>query len=317
VWRLQRGSDADCVFFQHMVNGGRRILDAGSRQGLWVCAPSGKVLAHVNSRRVEDVVATLARGRAAWDELEPRDRHVPERAELEPAHRWEQNYPVGGLVLERIARDLAPGGLDAAPMEGWNRDFAWFTAAEVRAFLPVDLAVGEVVELPLIAARLARFHLVDNVRGQTLPFADPEIRSARLSARAVRRDGDELVLELEGATRAVAEGPWLLGDNSWKPFHEHRHEIETELIGRATFDVAAARFSAFELVGLGRFRGRTVHNARRGDDPTGLVAFHLGLARDEVHVAPTFLSLYGADWVRLPPVPTWRATPAECGLDGG
>ena len=53
VWRLQRGSEADCVFFQHMVNGGKRITDRGSRQGVWVCAPRGLLLspaAHLPSR---------------------------------------------------------------------------------------------------------------------------------------------------------------------------------------------------------------------------------------------------------------------------
>ena len=31
VWRLQRGSDADCVLFQRWSNGGERITDRGSR----------------------------------------------------------------------------------------------------------------------------------------------------------------------------------------------------------------------------------------------------------------------------------------------
>ena len=314
---MQRGSEPDCVFFQRMVNGGERILDRKSRQGLWVCAPNGTVLARVNSRSAEKVLAALATGLEAWGALDDEARRVPDGVELEPAHRWEHNYPEGGLVLERIARDLDPGGLEAEPAERWNRDFAWLSQDEVRSLVEGDVEVGSTLELSLLARRLARFHLVDNVRGQTIPYADEELREARLGARVTARDGSVVTLALEGVTRAEAEGPWLLGDNSWKPFREFPHRIETRLVGEARLDLAHARFVEFDLVAVGRYAGRTAHNARRGDDPEGLVAFHLGLADPERRVAPTFLSLYGVDWVDTPDVPTWRAHPAECGLEEG
>jgi hypothetical protein len=317
VWRLQRGSDADCVFFQRMVNGGARIVDRGSRQGLWVCAPGdphGEVLAYTGARDADAVLATLAEGLAAWRALPPEHRRLPADVELEPRHRWEHNYPEGGLVLERVARDLSPAGLDAAPSDRWNRDFAWFTAAEVRSLVPPDAAPGDTVELPLVARRLARFCLVDNVRGQTIPYAEGELREARLEARVTARDGDRVTLELEGETEAVADGPWRLGEGSWKPFEEHPHGLRANLIGRAALDLGTGRFTAFDLVALGRFHGRTTHNARPGADAEGLVGFHLGLATG-ARVAPTFLSLYDADWVVHPTVPTWRAAPAECGLE--
>ncbi len=65
VWRLQRGSEADCVFFQRMVNGGQRITDRGTRQGTWVCAPGGVVLARCNTRDIDQVLAALDQGLAA------------------------------------------------------------------------------------------------------------------------------------------------------------------------------------------------------------------------------------------------------------
>jgi len=310
VWRLQRGSEADCVLFQKMVNGGKRITDRGTRQGTYVFAPGGKLLARTSSRDVDAFVEALERGLAAWEELPDPDKRLPEGLELEAAQRWESSYPEGGLVLERIARDLDEKGLAGARGERWNRDYAWFAPAEIE--LEPALQVGDSIPLDSIARRLARFHLVDNVRGQSLPYADEELLTCELTGRVSARHAGLLMLELEGATRAVAQGPWLLGDNLWKPGREIAHSLACRLRGRATYDLDARRFASFELVAVGRREGRTQNNGRRDD--SGLVAFHLQAAPAGVRIAPTFIALYGVDWVRPPAVPTWVSSPQECGL---
>jgi hypothetical protein len=311
VWRLQRGSEADCVLFQKMVNDGRRITDRGTRQGTYVFAPGGKLLARTSSRDVDAFVETLERGLAAWRELPDADKHLPEGLELQAAQRWEMSYPEGGLVLERIARDLDEKGLAGRRGERWNRDFAWFAPSEI--VLDESLQVGESVALATIARRLARFHLVDNVRGQTLPYADEELLQCELTGRVSARAESTVELELEGATRAVAQGPWLMGANPWKPGREIAHSLAARLGGRATYDLDARRFVSFELVAVGRREGRTQNNARR--DASGLVAFHLQAAPAGARIAPTFIALYAVDWVLPPGVPTWVHAPAECGLD--
>jgi len=53
VWRLQRGGDEECLFFQRAVNGGKVITDNRTRQGIYVMSPSGKTLARVNSLDAE------------------------------------------------------------------------------------------------------------------------------------------------------------------------------------------------------------------------------------------------------------------------
>ena len=315
VWRLQRGSEADCVLFQKMVNGGERITDRGSRQGTWIFSPGGRVLGRVNSRDVAKVRATLESALEAWEEVPPAERRLPADVELASAHRWESNHPADGLVLERVARELGPEGLEGEPLPGWNRDFAWFTREEARAFVPRSPAPGAEIELPLLARRLARFHLVDNARGQTLPYADPEIREAHITARVVRADGETIELVLEGRTSAVAEGPWLLGDNLWKPKQELARGIETELLGRAVFDRGREAFASFELVGVARRWGRTTMNGRGRDASPGRLAFHFTLASPSERIAPTFVALYDADWIVPPARPTWVESPAECGLE--
>lgn len=314
VWRLQRGSEADCIFFQSMVNGGKRITDGGSRQGTWVCSAAGVVLARFNTRDVETVLEKLEAAYAAWEALPDEARHLPEDVGLEPEHRWEHNYPEGGLVLDRTVRDLPAEGLDAPPMPRWSRDYAWFSREEVRAMVPREASVGDTFELGLLARRLARFHLVDNARGQSLPFADEEIVEARVTARVVARSGTRVTLHLVGVTRAVAEGPWLLGHNLWMPKGENPRGVACELAGEAACDLESGAFESFELVALARRWGSARNDGRRRD-PIGRVAFHLTMAPPGApRIAPTFVVVYDGEWIEAPAVPTWVRSPEECGL---
>ena len=145
VWRLQRGSDADCVFFQRAVNGGKRITDAGTRQGTWIFALDGTLLGHLNSHVTAEVRALLEGALARWDELPATARRLPEGVELVPAHRWEHSFPEGGLVLLRTARDLPAEGLAGTRLSTWNRDFAW--AAHVVHQVEARQTCGEEREL--------------------------------------------------------------------------------------------------------------------------------------------------------------------------
>jgi hypothetical protein len=302
VWRLQRGAEADCRFFQRMVNGGELITDKRSRQGIWVCSPNGTLLASINSLDPDRVLATLQRGLRMWESLPADERRLAADAELDPEHRWENFYPDSGLALERIARDLDQGGTPQCERSGrWNRDFAWFTQEEARAWLPKDPRPGDERAVPSDSIRrLTRFHFVDNVRGQTLPFAADEILKSELTATVIARGEATVELRLSGATDAVAPGPWLLGDNLWRPHGEFPRGIATRLLGRATYDLEREVFTRFDLVALGRRFGRSQFNGRK-DEPPGLIGFHLTLARPADRIAPTFVAVYDAEWVESTP----------------
>jgi hypothetical protein len=76
--------------------------------------------------------------------------------------------------------------------------------------------------------------------------------------------------------------------------------IATTLAGRATFDLERGAFTAFEALAIGRRWGRSPLNGRGRDASPGTVGFHLALAPADLRIAPTFLSLYEADWVKKP-----------------
>ncbi len=315
VWRLQRGVDRDCLFFQRAVNRGQPIVDDGTRQGTYVFAPSGKLLARANSLSSDRILEVLKQGWAAWEALPADERRLAPDVRVRPEHRWEDNVPVDGLVLERIARDLVPrGDARSKRLPVWNRDYAWFAHDELRGFLPKTIATGAQGQVATaLVERLARFHLVDNARGQTGPYAPSEIVEAELSVKVTHADAVLASLVFEGHTQAVSDGVWKLADGLWRPRQELPHGIEVRLRGRAEYDRTTGTFLSFELVGVGRRWGRTETNGRGRDPKPGRIGFAFTLSQGAPAVAPAFLSLYEAPWVRPPANPGRTNTPLPAG----
>src|SRR6202011_3756289 len=118
----------------------------------------------------------------------------------------------------------------------WNQDFAWFSKAEARQFVPPEAKVGKQQDLTVpLLHRIACAHLIDNVRGQTSPFEESQVKKARLNTEVTAVDGDVVSLRLEGETRTAMES-------------RRAHGLEMRLLGKATFDIAKGRFGTFELV---------------------------------------------------------------------
>ena len=126
--------------------------------------------------------------------------------------------------------------------------------------------------------RLACAHLVDNVRGQTVPFEEHQVTKARLVAEVTGVDANVVTLRLEGETRtADGEGP-------------RNHGLEMRLLGKATYDLSKERFRTFEMVAVGSRWGGTKNNSRRGDVDESPIALLFALAGDGPceRVAPAF-----------------------------
>jgi hypothetical protein len=285
VHHLQMGGDPECRLFQkfaeHGHYGGR--ARASTRQGTYAATPSGVFLASINSNDPERVAAMLRRALAKWETLSQAERLLPTdpRTQTAAVRRAERYYPADGLVLSVTARDL---GREVAETEtdwrakAWNQDYAWFTKAEARQFLPAKPEVGQTHGLPApVVRRIACAHLVDNVRGQTTPFEDDHVKTARLTAEVTAVAGDAISLKLTGETLTTDGGT-------------PGHGLDTRLLGTATYDVAKERFVAFELVAVGTRWGGTRFNFRRGDldaAPMGVVFTLAGDSPGE-RVAPAF-----------------------------
>lgn len=300
VWRLQRDEDPECRWFRETVRGAPDPV-AGSMQGTYVITPGGALLGRLNSTDPTRVLAMLDRALAKWRALPAPARAARAADAAQPRRRWEDSYPERGLVLERFARDVGASP-EAPPTRPVNRDTVWFAERELEGLVP---ARGEAGAARAVAAalteRLARFVFVDNVRGQTLPFARDAVREARLRSEVVAVEDGLWTLQLTGETTAEtdgrdpAQGYW----NSPRPWPRRVH---VRVAGRASWDPEARRFRRFDLVAVGARRGRTTFNGRGREADGGEhgVGFLLRIAPAGDRVAPTFVNLYDVPWIKTP-----------------
>ena len=301
---MQGAQDKDALMFQQMANKGHYRKVGGSRQGIYICSPSGVLLSSVNSLAPDVVLEIIQNGLNKWNELPHRDRYLPKDFSENIEHRWEDSCPEDGLILKGAKADLLTDPPKFSERgDRWNMDHVWFNKEEASLWIPQNIKEGEVQECStIIKNRLFRFHLVDNVRGQTLPFAPQEIKKSILKVEIVEINRSDLKLSIRGNSLAVAKGPWLLGENDWTPTHELDHSIETNILGNAIYNTKKEIFTEFELVALGRWIGKTQNNGRHFGPDSGHIGILYNLAEDmhEYRISPAFVDLYNADWISQP-----------------
>lgn len=281
---LQTKGGPECELFQTIAEQGHyagRTKPTSTRQGIYAAAAGGTMLASINSNSAEAVAEMLEKALAAWEKLPAEKRKYEGELKVD-RKRAEDKYPEGGLVLRVNARDLPRE--DAAKDwrgQAWNQDFAWFTKAEAAALA----AEGKIPEK--LVRRLARHHLLDNVRGQIPSFSKKAPEKAELTASVVKRDGDRVELRYEGATRTEEKGRWSL--DGWRDeIQDRTRGYEATLLGFATFNVKSGRFESFKLVAVGSRWGGATYNGRKDDPgpaPMG-VAFTLAGDTPAERVAP-------------------------------
>ena len=304
VWRLQGASEEDATLFQKIANKGHYRKAGGTRQGIYVCSPSGQLLSSVNSLNPEVVLKTIENGLEKWEELSAREKKLPENFSPFTSHRWEDSYPENGLILKGAKADLLSDPPDPSNRgDRWNMDHVWFNEKESYLWIPESRKIGTIHKCPkIIKDRLFRFHFVDNVRGQTLPFAPEEIKTANLNVELVAINDTKLELKIFGDSEAIAKGEWKLGENIWTPKHELDHSISTNILGNAIYDIEKKNFIKFELVVIGNWSGKTENNGRKFGPESGVLGIQYSLAEKipSDKIAPTFIDLYNANWVKHP-----------------
>jgi hypothetical protein len=262
-----------------------------TKQGIYAATPSGLFLASTNTLDGAQMAAMLRRALDKWKTLSKRERLLSDDPSKARIDRHLNQYPSDGLVLKVFSRDIER---DDLPNDwtgiAWNLDFAWFRKEEMAQILPRELSKGASVEWPeALAKRLARFHLVDNVRGQTDGYEEPAIVEAKIRSQVTKVAKGQVTLRFEGTTRASTTGSWP------KDPDPGTRGLGTKIIGTATWDPSKGRFTAFEMVAAGTRWGASRFNFRENDRKPSPIGFVIQLAEDKPanRVAPAFIYMYG------------------------
>jgi hypothetical protein len=303
VHRLQMGSDAESCLAQKIFEQGHfggQSLRTATRQGIYAATADGRLLASVNTNDPERMAEMLRQALREWEALSEEERRRGPDVDLSEVRRSEDWYPEDGLVLRTFSRDLPrPQASEDWRGQAWNQDYAWFTREEARDFLPDGPVVGAKGSVPReLVERLARFNLVDNVRGQVPEFDPDDLRCAYLESEVVASDGTSATVRFRGQTEAEQEGTWSVeGFRDMEEPNRQRRGVRLNLSGQGEFDIAQGRLTRFEILATGTRFGASQFNGRHDDREESPIGFLLTLAGNSLaeRVAPSFFYAYGWD----------------------
>ena len=182
-WYTRRQQDTEGDFWRQIAGQGPRNDFKGTTQGLYIAGADGKLIAYNNNRGPERIRKLMQQ--AANDYSHPEGTGPIERKKTDV--KYKTDLPDGAAVVRVSAR--IEGGYKETD-DNWqklfqsavSRDNLWITAEEQKS-----LATGTVSED--LALRIARFHLVDNTRGEPPIWTVDEVREIKLTVDAGKLSG--------------------------------------------------------------------------------------------------------------------------------
>lgn len=229
--------------------------NGGTTQGLYVAAPDGTYLGFSNHRDPERITRMLNESLARFQPKATRSI----RAEKVDA-RFNPTPPPGGMIVRVQAKVLS--GYEPTDnhwrkifQSAVSRDNLWITAEESAA-----IAQGKIPEI--VQRRIAKYHLVDNTRGEPPMWRKSEIKNIELKI-----ENGVITGSARMETRDQSRG------------------FEVNFFGK--MDVKDQKVTRFELVAKGLFwgEGRYTRNAPKGKFPL-LVVFRLADGSDVADAIP-------------------------------
>jgi hypothetical protein len=260
----RRQKDAEGDFYRKIAGQGPRNNFKGTTQGFYAAGPDGKLLFYNNNRNPERVEGLM---RKALRNYRPTATTAIARGK--PDARYNPLPPNGGLVVRVRAKILSGYPETTDPWKrifqtAISRDNLWISKSEHAA-----LASGSVPKT--VQQRIARYHLVDNTRGEPPMWKADEIRHLDMKITGGK---------LTGTVRLATAS----GDRTY----------EADLYG--VVKTSAGKVTRFDLIAKGNFSGEGTYTrgAPKGKFPLA-IAFTLADGRDAADAVPPQAS---RGWVR-------------------
>ncbi|MEX0819421.1 MAG: hypothetical protein WD070_07500 [Pirellulaceae bacterium] len=184
----RRQQDTEGEFYRKIAGQGPRNNFDSTTQGFYIATASGDLLLYNNNR---DPAKLRRLMNQKLTEFDSRAASTSSAAEIQVEKRdprYNISPPEGGLVLRVRAKVL--GGYEPTA-DRWqrifqsalSRDNLWISASEHKA-----LVRGELPDS--LQRRIARFHLVDNARGEPPMWKQEEIRKLDMTLNSGQVNGD-------------------------------------------------------------------------------------------------------------------------------
>ena len=241
----RRQQDAEGEFYRKIAGQGPRNNFQSTTQGLYVATAGGRLLLFNNNRDPAKVQRLLKETLARFEEDTAANSRAIAIQRGKVDARYNVTPPAGGLVVRVRAKIL--GGYEpttdrwqAIFQNALSRDNLWISAAEHQALLRGVVASS-------LQQRIARFHLVDNTRGEPPMWKAKEIRELKMKIEGHRILGQ--------ATLRTASG-----DRSY----------QAEFFG--IIEKKAGRIVRLDMVSRGEFQGEGPYtrNAPKGKFPLAI-----------------------------------------------
>lgn len=288
-WYLHRQKDEDGLYFWKVAQQGhnRNLPEDSTRQGIYVATPTGGLLASDHFRSDYKAVHRMLE--------QSLERRAPgATGAAQPAPETDQRYlrrpPAGGLILKSYTRiPLEPEDGMWSMNQATGRDHIWVTAQEVVALTPRQWRAGERYPAPKsLMARLIRFHLVDNVRGEPPMWRPDDVKSASL----------ELVVEDPAAGRVRIEGAAGLSS-------QQNRGYDARIQGYLTINREAGTVKSLDLLAWGEAWGQGPYTR---NPPKGRFPLVIGMSLAGTNPADQ-VPPQAAREIREYLTPTWTPSP--------
>ncbi len=253
------------------------VTHGKNHQGFYAATVEGELLnADGDPHSVDRTLAMLDRALKNWQTrtTQLQTTTIKPLVQRDPDFQWQ--YPSDGLVLQVGIRDL-PRKVDHRP-DNWRRnahnlDYVWITREEMLQIVPKMVQQGDTFPLPsVLTRRLARFHLLDYVHGETPPWPVEVAKRADLQLRVIQVSSEKVQFSLSG--RAPLRETNVEGTKKERGF-------DATLYGKLIFDRRKQRFTRFDVVAIGTRWGSTGHSGRRNDDAPAPMGIAFTLAGNE------------------------------------
>lgn len=289
-WYQRRRQDKEGEFFRRVATAlGKSGAGGASRQGIYCFTADGTPLAYKNAGQDADVMKQVLRGALGkFDQLPAAQRkpgaiRIEEHGPVDPM--YSRTPPANGVILKVYTRILehkngayCTGTCTKTGGDKAARDHVWFTAADVQALAPAQMERGHHYPVPPpLVERLARYHLVDNTRGEPVFWTRDQLRSSRMTLTVVAVTDTAIDLRLDGEVLLATDAD----------FDRAERGYAARLLGQLRYRPAKKTFDRFDLTVVGSHWGETPQTigARPGKSLLG-VSFELAGDRPGDRVPP-------------------------------